>query len=69
MLGCDFWRQNETTVFMKARPDCFVLSKTGYCVRLDKSTDTLAHHAAIVNRMDFDAGSMALKPRGRSTFI
>ena len=28
VVGCTYWRQNDTTVFMKAGEDYFVLSRT-----------------------------------------
>ena len=44
VLGCAYWRQNDTTVFMKAGEDYFVLSRTGYHQSPNKGTDTLIHH-------------------------
>jgi catechol 2,3-dioxygenase-like lactoylglutathione lyase family enzyme len=64
ILGCEFWRQNETTVFMKAGADYFVLSKTGYHVSPNKPKDTLIHHAFIVNGRDFDSSMAWLESHG-----
>ena len=55
VLGCTYWRQNDTTVFMKAGGDYFVLSRSGYHQPPNKETDTLIHHAFIVAGEDFDA--------------
>jgi len=30
VVGCTFWRRNDTTVFMRCGEDYFVLSRTGY---------------------------------------
>jgi catechol 2,3-dioxygenase-like lactoylglutathione lyase family enzyme len=64
VLGCTFWRQNETTVFMKAGEDYFVLSKTGYHAAPNKPRDTLIHHAFVVNGEDFDSGMSWLESQG-----
>ena len=64
VLGCTFWRQNDTTVFMKAGGDYFVLSRSGYHQAPNKGTDTLIHHAFIVAGEDFDAAMAHLEAKG-----
>jgi catechol 2,3-dioxygenase-like lactoylglutathione lyase family enzyme len=55
VVGCTFWRANDTTVFMRCGDDYFVLSRTGYHEPQNKGRDTLIHHAFIVQGEDFDA--------------
>ena len=64
VLGCTYWRQNDTTVFMKAGGDYFVLSRSGYHQPPNKETDTLIHHAFIVAGEDFDAAMAHLEANG-----
>lgn len=64
VLGCTYWRQNETTVFMRAGDDYFVLSRTGYHQPPNRGGDTLIHHAFIVAGADFDAAMAHLEARG-----
>ena len=54
VLGCIYWRQNDTTMFMKAGEDYFVLSRTGYHQPPNKPDDSLIHHAFIVESAEFD---------------
>src|SRR5262245_63131415 len=55
VVGCTFWRRNDTTVFMRCGDDCFVLSRTGYHVPQNRKRHTLIHHAFVLERHDFDA--------------
>lgn len=64
VLGCTYWRQNDTTVFMRAGGDYFVLSKSGYHQPPNKGTDTLIHHAFIVEGSEFDAAMAFLEAKG-----
>ena len=64
VVGCTFWRRNDSTVFMRAGEDYFVLSRTGYHQPPNKGTDTLIHHAFIVAGEDFDAAMAHLESRG-----
>lgn len=64
VLGCTYWRQNDTTVFMKAGDDYFVLSRTGYHQPPNKPKDTLIHHAFIVDGAEFDAAMAHLEENG-----
>lgn len=64
VLGCTYWRQNDTTVFMRAGEDYFVLSKSGYHQAPNKGDDTLIHHAFIVEGGDFDAAMAHLEAKG-----
>ena len=64
VLGCTYWRQNDTTVFMKAGEDYFVLSRTGYHQPPNKGGDSLIHHAFIVESDDFDAAMAHLEQQG-----
>jgi uncharacterized protein len=64
VLGCAYWRQNDTTVFMRAGDDYFVLSRSGYHQAPNKGSDTLIHHAFIVAGADFDAAMAHLEANG-----
>ena len=55
VVGCTFWRRNDTTVFMRCGDDYFVLSRTGYHAPPNQMRDTLIHHAFLVQGEDFDA--------------
>jgi catechol 2,3-dioxygenase-like lactoylglutathione lyase family enzyme len=55
VVGCTFWRQNETTVFMRCGENYFVLSRSGYHVAPNRGRDTLIHHAFMIDAADFDA--------------
>ena len=63
-MGCTYWRQNDTTVFMKAGENYFVLSKTGYHQRPNKPGDSLIHHAFMVDGADFNAAMAHLEDQG-----
>jgi len=64
VLGCTYWRENETTVFMRAGEDYFVLSRSGYHVPPNRARDTLIHHAFIVAGANFDAALAHLEANG-----
>lgn len=64
VVGCTYWRQNDTTVFMKAGDDYFVLSRTGYHQPPNKGTDTLIHHAFTVAADEFDVAMAYLEEKG-----
>jgi catechol 2,3-dioxygenase-like lactoylglutathione lyase family enzyme len=55
VVGCTFWRQNDTTVFMRCGENYFVLSRNGYHAPPNRGRDTLLHHAFVVEGKDFDA--------------
>jgi catechol 2,3-dioxygenase-like lactoylglutathione lyase family enzyme len=55
VVGCVFWRQNDTTVFMRCGEDYFVLSRSGYHVAPNRGRDTLIHHAFFIPAADFGA--------------
>jgi hypothetical protein len=55
VVGCTFWRQNDTTVFMRCGEHHFVLSCNGYHAPPNRGRDTLLHHAFVVQAKDFDA--------------
>jgi catechol 2,3-dioxygenase-like lactoylglutathione lyase family enzyme len=55
VVGCEFWRQNDTTVFMRCGEAYFVLSRTGYHTPSNHGRDTLIHHAFLIAAEDFDA--------------
>src|SRR5437879_194007 len=63
VLGCSYWRQNDTTVFMRAGEDYFVLSKSGYHQPPNRGHDTLIHHAFMVDGADFDAAMAHLEAK------
>ncbi len=64
VLGCEAWARNDTTVFMKAAEDFFVLSRTGYHESPNRGEDTLIHHAFIVTSDDFDSAMSYLETKG-----
>jgi catechol 2,3-dioxygenase-like lactoylglutathione lyase family enzyme len=55
VVGCTFWRQNDTTVFMRCGENYFVLSRSNYHVAPNRGRDTLIHHAFFIDAADFDA--------------
>ena len=64
VLGCTYERQNDTTVFMRAGDDYFVLSRTGYHQPQNHGRDTLIHHAFFVDGADFDAALAHVEANG-----
>lgn len=64
VLGCGYWRQNDTTVFMRAGEDYFVLSRSGYHVPPNRGDDTLIHNAFIVEGTEFDSAMSYLEAQG-----
>jgi len=64
VVGCTYERQNDTTVFMRAGDDHFVLARSGYHEPPNKGRDTLLHHAFFVNGDDFDAALAHLESKG-----
>jgi catechol 2,3-dioxygenase-like lactoylglutathione lyase family enzyme len=64
VVGCSFWRQNDTTVFMRCGDNYFVLSRTGYHAAPNRGRDTLIHHAFIVEAEHFDAAAAYLEVNG-----
>jgi catechol 2,3-dioxygenase-like lactoylglutathione lyase family enzyme len=64
VVGCTFWRRNDTTVFMRCGDDYFVLSRTGYHTPQNRNRDTLIHHAFVVQGEDFDAALAHVESRG-----
>lgn len=64
VVGCTFWRQNDTTVFMRCGDDYFVLSRTGYHTEPNRGRDTLIHHAFIIAPENFDAAVSHLEASG-----
>ena len=69
VVGCTFWRRNDTTMFMRAGDDFFVLSRTGYHQPPNKGTDSLIHHAFMVTAEDFDAAKRCSRPRRRKSHM
>lgn len=64
VLGCTYLRQNDAAVFMRAGEDFFVLGRSGYHQSPNRGTDTLIHHAFIVDGADFDAAMADLETKG-----
>jgi catechol 2,3-dioxygenase-like lactoylglutathione lyase family enzyme len=64
VVGCTFWRQNDSTVFMRCGDDYFVLSRTGYHTAPNKGTDTLIHHAFFIESDAFDAALAHVEASG-----
>ena len=57
IVGATYWRQNESTVFMRAGEQYFVLSRprAGAHVAPNQGREILMHHAFLVQGEDFDA--------------
>jgi catechol 2,3-dioxygenase-like lactoylglutathione lyase family enzyme len=55
VIGAHYWRQNDTSVFMRCGEQYFVLARTGYHTPQNKGRDTLVHHAFMFASEDFDA--------------
>jgi catechol 2,3-dioxygenase-like lactoylglutathione lyase family enzyme len=64
VLGCHFWRQNATTVFMTCGKDYFVLSKSPRFTSPNDCDDTLFHHAFIVRPEEFESAVAYVESRG-----
>jgi catechol 2,3-dioxygenase-like lactoylglutathione lyase family enzyme len=64
VVGCTFWRRNDTTMFMKAGEQFFVLSRSGYHQPPNRGTDTLIHNAFIVAPDEFDTAMAYLESKG-----
>lgn len=64
VLGCHFWRQNATTVFMTCGKDYFVLSKSPRFTPPNDGDDTLFHHAFIVRPDEFESAVAHLETLG-----
>lgn len=64
VLGCTYWRQNDTTVFMHVGEQYFVLSNIGYHRRPNDPGHTLIHNAFIVEGGNFDAAMADLESKG-----
>jgi catechol 2,3-dioxygenase-like lactoylglutathione lyase family enzyme len=64
VVGCTFWRQNDSTVFMRCGESYFVLSRTGYHAPPNRGRDTLIHHAFAVAATDFDAAIAHVEASG-----
>jgi catechol 2,3-dioxygenase-like lactoylglutathione lyase family enzyme len=54
VVGCTYWRQNDTTVFMRCGDDYFVLSRGGHHAPPNRGRDILMHHAFLIDAADFD---------------
>lgn len=64
VLGATYWRQNDSTVFMRCGEDYFVLSRTGYHTPQNKGGDTLIHHAFLIASDEFDAAIAHVEANG-----
>ena len=64
IVGCTFWRRNETTVFMRCGESYFVLSRSGYHTAPNRGRDTLIHYAFIIEPQHFDAAAAHLEANG-----
>src|SRR5258705_13813019 len=64
VVGATYWRQNDTTVFMRCGQDYFVLSRTGYHSEPNRGRDTLIHHAFMLKPDDFDAALAHVEASG-----
>ena len=66
IVGATYWRQNESTVFMRCGEQYFVLSRPrGHeHVPANKGREILIHHAFILQGADFDAAVAHLEANG-----
>jgi catechol 2,3-dioxygenase-like lactoylglutathione lyase family enzyme len=64
VVGATFWRQNDSTVFMRCGEQYFVLSRTGYHTPPNRGRDSLIHHAFTFNGEDFDAALANAEAKG-----
>ena len=66
IVGATYWRQNESTVFMRCAEQYFVLSKarTNDHVPPNKGREVLLHHAFFVQGEDFDTAVAHLEANG-----
>lgn len=64
VLGCHFWRQNATTVFMTCGKDFFVLSKSRRFTPPNDGDDTLFHHAFMVRPDEFESAVAQVEALG-----
>jgi catechol 2,3-dioxygenase-like lactoylglutathione lyase family enzyme len=64
VVGATFWRQNDSTVFMRCGEQYFVLSRTGYHTPPNRGRDSLIHHAFMFNGEDFDAALANAEAKG-----
>jgi catechol 2,3-dioxygenase-like lactoylglutathione lyase family enzyme len=64
VVGCSYWRENETTVFMRCGEHYFVLSRSDHHVAPNTNGETLFHHAFLVQGADFDAAVAHLEASG-----
>jgi len=55
VVGATYWRQNDTSVFMRCGEQYFVLARPGYHTPDNRGRDSLVHHAFIIPGEDFDA--------------
>ena len=66
IVGATYWRQNESTVFMRCGEQYFVLSRprAHEHVPANKDREILIHHAFILQGADFDAAVAHLEANG-----
>ena len=66
IVGATYWRQNESTVFMRAGEQYFVLSRPRAHdhVPINQGREILIHHAFLVQGEDFDAAVAHLEANG-----
>lgn len=64
VVGCTFWRKNDTTVFMRCGDDYITLSRSGYHAAPNRGRDTLIHHAFIIAPEAFDAAIAHVEASG-----
>jgi len=64
VVGATFWRQNDSSVFMRCGEQHFVLSRTGYHTPQNRGRDTLLHHAFMFTPEDFEAALAHVEASG-----
>jgi catechol 2,3-dioxygenase-like lactoylglutathione lyase family enzyme len=69
VLGCTYLRQNDTTVFMQAGEQYFVLTNTAHHVKPNPPGEYEFHHAFIVEGDDFDDALKLVEKEGYPILI
>lgn len=64
VLGCTYLRENDTTIFMKAGNDHFVLTNTKHHKPPNPPGEYEFHHAFMVDSANFDAALKHLEDSG-----
>ena len=71
IVGATFWRRNNSTVFMQAGEQYFVLTKPRNHAHVppNQGREVLIHHAFLVQGEDFDAAAAHLEKNGIEVLV